>query len=141
MTKSFFYEDLEPGMEASLSKTITDADIRAFADVTGDHNPIHLDADYAAKTPFKMRVAHGMLTGGLLSAIFGTILPGPGAVYVSQTLNFRAPVLLGDTVVARVRVTELFEAKRRVRFDCACSAAGRLVLSGEAMLIVPARPS
>lgn len=139
--RSYFFEDLEPGMEATLERTITDADIRGFAAVTGDCNPIHLDDDYAIATPFKTRVAHGMLTGGLLSALFGTVMPGPGAIYVSQTLNFRAPVLLGDTVTARVSVMELYAAKRRARFDCACLVGDKLVLTGEAMLIVPGRPA
>jgi 3-hydroxybutyryl-CoA dehydratase len=139
--KTYFFEDLEPGMEATLQRTITDEDIRGFAAVTGDSNPIHLDSDYAAGTPFKVRLAHGMLTGGLLSAVFGTVMPGPGAIYVSQTLNFRAPVMIGDTVTARVRVMELFAAKRRARFDCACLTGDKVVLTGEAMLIVPGRPA
>jgi 3-hydroxybutyryl-CoA dehydratase len=138
--RPYFFEDLEPGLEASLEKTIDESDVMGFAQVTGDTNPVHLDAAYAATTPFKVRVAHGMLTGGLLSAVFGTRMPGPGAIYVSQTLNFRAPVLLGDTVTARVRVTELFAAKRRARFDCLCAVGDKVVLSGDAMLIVPARP-
>ncbi|MFZ4805789.1 MAG: MaoC family dehydratase [Hyphomicrobiaceae bacterium] len=141
MLSSYYFEDLEPGMEARLVKTITEADVIGFATVTGDCNPIHLDPVYAAATPFKSRVAHGMLTGGLLSAVFGTTMPGPGAIYVSQTMNFRAPVMLGDTVTAVVRVVELFGPKRRVRFDCECRVGDKTVLSGEAMLIVPGRPA
>jgi 3-hydroxybutyryl-CoA dehydratase len=138
---SYHFEDIEPGMRASLEKTITEADIRAFAGVTGDSNPVHLDAEYAAATPFKRQVAHGMLTAGMLSAVFGMKLPGPGAIYVSQTLNFRAPVYLGDTVTAEVQAVEIYPARHRVRFDCVCRVADRIVLTGEAMLIVPVRPS
>ena len=91
------------GMEASFAKTVSEADIVAFADVTGDKNPVHLDAEYAAETIFKERIAHGMLSAGYISAVFGMECPGPGAIYVSQTLNFRAPVKIGDAVVAKVR--------------------------------------
>lgn len=139
--KAYHFEDIEVGMEATLLKTVTDKDIVAFAEVTGDKNPVHLDADYAAKTPFKVRIAHGMLTAGYISAVFGMELPGPGAIYVSQTLNFKAPVRIGDKVLAKVRVAELFPAKKRVRFECVCSIEGKPVLEGEAMLMVPGRPA
>jgi 3-hydroxybutyryl-CoA dehydratase len=111
--KSYFFEDLELGMEASVSRTVSEADIVGFADVTGDRNPVHLDADYAARTMFKERIAHGMLTASYISAVFGMELPGPGVIYISQTLNFRAPVKIGDEVVAKVKIAELFPAKRR----------------------------
>ncbi len=136
-----YFEDLELGMEASFAKTVTAADILAFAEITGDWNPVHLDADYAAKTVFREPIAHGMLTAGYISAVFGSEMPGPGSIYVSQTLNFRAPVKIGDEVVAKVRVMELYPAKRRVRFDCACAVAGKIVLEGEAVLMVPGRPA
>jgi len=139
--KTYYFEDLEPGMEASFQKLVTDADITAFAEVTGDKNPVHLDADYAAGTMFKERIAHGMLTASYISAVLGMKLPGPGVIYISQTLNFRAPVKIGQTVTAKVRVAELFPAKRRALFDCICTADGKTVLEGEAMLLVPARPS
>jgi len=135
----YCFEDLEVGMEASFAKTVSEADILAFAEVTGDKNPVHLDAAYAAKTIFKEPIAHGMLTAGYISAVFGMELPGPGAIYVSQTLNFRAPVMIGDRVVAKVRVMELYPAKRRARFECVCSVDGKPVLEGEAVLMVPAR--
>lgn len=135
----YCFEDLEVGMEASFAKTVSEADILAFAEVTGDKNPVHLDAAYAAKTIFKEPIAHGMLTAGYISAVFGMELPGPGAIYVSQTLNFRAPVMIGDRVVAKVRVMELYAAKRRARFECVCSVDGKPVLEGEAVLMVPAR--
>ena len=137
----YHFEDLELGMEASFAKSVSAADILAFAEITGDWNPVHLDADYAAKTVFREPIAHGMLTAGYISAVFGSVLPGPGAIYVSQTLNFRAPVRIGDQVVARVRVMELYPAKRRARFDCVCEVAGKTVLEGEAVLMVPARPA
>lgn len=137
--KTYCFEDLEVGMEASFQRTVTEAHINTYADVTGDKNPVHLDAAFAAKTPFKERIAHGMLTAAYISAVFGMELPGPGAIYVSQTLNFRAPVKIGDVVLAKVRVVELFPAKRRARFECVCSIAGKPVLEGEAVLMVPAR--
>jgi 3-hydroxybutyryl-CoA dehydratase len=137
----YYFEDLELGMEASLAKTVAASDILAFAEITGDWNPVHLDADFAAKTVFREPIAHGMLTAGYISAVFGSAMPGPGAIYVSQTLNFRAPVKVGDRVVASVRVMELYPAKRRVRFDCVCLVEGKTVLEGEAVLLVPARPA
>ena len=135
----YHFEDLEAGMEASFAKTVSEADIFAFAEVTGDKNPVHLDEKYAAGTMFKERIAHGMLTAGYISAVFGMELPGPGAIYVSQTLNFRGPVKIGDRVVAKVRVMELYPAKRRARFECICSVDGKPVLEGEAVLMVPSR--
>lgn len=139
--KSYFFEDLHQGMEASFAKTVSEADIISFADVTGDKNPLHLDPEYAARTIFKQRIAHGMLTAGYISAVFGMELPGPGAIYVSQTLNFKGPVRIGDEVIAKVRLAELFPAKRRARFDCVCTVGGKSVLEGEAILMVPSRPA
>ena len=140
MTRNtYFFEDLELGMEASFQKKVTEADILSFAHISGDKNPVHLDPAYAAKTMFKERIAHGLLTASYISAVFGMEMPGPGAIYVSQTLNFRAPVKIGDTVTAKVKVVELFPAKRRARFECECLVAGKPVLEGEAVLMVPAR--
>ena len=138
--KTYCFEDLELGMEADFQKTVSDSDILSFADVSGDKNPVHLDAGYAAKTMFKERIAHGMLTASYISAVFGMEMPGPGAIYVSQTLNFKAPVKIGDVVTARVKVVELFPQKRRARFECACLVDGKPVLEGEAVLMVPGRP-
>jgi 3-hydroxybutyryl-CoA dehydratase len=135
----YHFEDLEIGMEASFARTVSEADIRAFAEVTGDRNPVHIDPDFAAKTLFKTPIAHGMMTASYISAVFGTELPGPGAIYVSQTLNFRGPVRAGDRVVAKVRVMELYPPKRRARFECVCTVAGKPVLEGEAVLMVPSR--
>lgn len=139
--KTYCFEDLELGMEASVQRKVTEADIVTFANVTGDKNPVHLDPVYASRTIFKERIAHGMLTASYISAVFGMEMPGPGAIYISQTLNFRAPVKIGDVVTAKVRVVELFPAKRRARFDCECLVAGKPVLEGEAVLMVPARPA
>ena len=133
-----FYEDLKIGQEASLSNLVNESVIVAFANVSGDRNPVHLDAAYAAGTMFKERIAHGMLSAAFISAVVGMELPGPGAIYVSQTLNFKAPVKIGDTVVSTVRIVELM-AKRRVRFSTVCTVAGKTVVEGEAVMMVPGR--
>ena len=138
-SRGYVFEDLTVGMEASYVRTVTEADLQAFAAVTGDTNPIHLDAAYAAATPFKERIAHGMLSAGYISAVLGTRLPGPGAIYVSQSLSFRGPVKIGDTVTAHVRLRELVAGKRRAVFDCRCEVGAKTVLEGEAVLMVPAR--
>lgn len=134
-----FFEDLRIGMEASYAREVREEDIVRFAEVTGDANPVHLDEDYAATTKFGGRIAHGALTAGYISAIFGTILPGPGAIYVSQSLNFRRPVRIGDEVVAKARIVELIPEKRRAIFTCDCTVAGKTVLEGEALLMIPSR--
>jgi 3-hydroxybutyryl-CoA dehydratase len=139
--KGVYFEELSLGQEASLAKTVSEADIVAFADISGDRNPVHLDAEYAATTIFKERIAHGMLSAAYISAVFGMKLPGPGAIYISQTLNFKAPVKIGDTVVTTVKVAELISEKRRARFECVCSVNGKPVVQGEAVMMVPARPA
>lgn len=139
--KGVFFEDLRVGQEASLSNTVSEANIVAFAEISGDRNPVHLDAGYAATTMFKERIAHGMLSAAYISAVFGMKLPGPGAIYMSQTLKFKAPVKIGDTVVTTVKVAELMPEKRRARFECVCTVNDKPVIEGEAMLMVPARPA
>jgi 3-hydroxybutyryl-CoA dehydratase len=139
--KSYAFEDLELGQEASMERIVAASDVTSFADVSGDHNPIHIDEAYAAKTMFGGCITHGMLTASYISAVFAMRLPGPGAVYISQTLNFRGPVRVGDKVQTRVTVVELMPARRRARFACECTVAGKPVLSGEAMLMVQARPA
>jgi 3-hydroxybutyryl-CoA dehydratase len=139
--KGVYFEDLKVGEEASLSNTVTQAGIAAFAEISGDKNPVHLDAAYAATTLFKERIAHGMLMAAYISAVFGMKLPGPGAIYISQTLNFKAPVKIGDTVVTTVKVVELIAEKKRARFECVCAVNGKPVVLGEAVLMVPARPA
>lgn len=138
--KTYYFEDLELGMEATVVKTVTMRDIETFAIVSGDHNPVHLDAEYAATTIFKQVIAHGLLTASYISTVFGMKMPGPGAIYVSQSLNFKAPVRVGDEVTARVVVVDLMPAKRRARFDCFCTVNGKTVLDGEAIMMVPPRP-
>jgi 3-hydroxybutyryl-CoA dehydratase len=135
-----YFEDLEVGQEASMSRIVSEADIVAYAALSGDYNPVHLDADFAAKTIFKERIAHGILSAGYISAIFGMKLPGPGAIYISQSLNFRGPVKIDDRVESLVKLVELIPDKKRARFECLCTVAGKPVLTGEAVLMVPARP-
>jgi 3-hydroxybutyryl-CoA dehydratase len=139
--KITYFEDLTVGQEASLSKTVTEADIVSFAEVSGDKNPVHLDAAYAATTMFKERIAHGMLSAAYISAVFGMKLPGPGSIYISQTLNFKAPVKIGDTVVTTVKLVELTPEKKRAKFETVCAVGGKPVLVGEAQLMIPARPA
>ncbi|WP_223880621.1 MaoC family dehydratase [Roseococcus microcysteis] len=135
----FAFEDLSLGQTARFSKTITEADILMFAAVSGDTNPVHIDAEHAAGTMFKQRIAHGMLSAGLISAVLGTRLPGPGTIYMGQTLKFRAPVKIGDTVTAVVEVTALDPAKRRATLSTTCLVGGKPVIEGEATVMVPAR--
>jgi 3-hydroxybutyryl-CoA dehydratase len=139
--RMLFFEDLSVGMTEELRKTIDASDVVGFAEVTGDRNPIHLSEHFAAKTPFGTRIAHGLYTASLISAVLGTRLPGPGAVYISQTLNFRAPVRIGDTVAVEVAVAELVPEKSRARLACTCSVDGEIVLDGEAWVKVPSRES
>jgi 3-hydroxybutyryl-CoA dehydratase len=137
--QGYFIEDLEVGMTADMQKTVCAADITAFAEVTGDRNPVHLSEHYAAKTFFKSRIAHGMLSAGFISAVLGTKLPGPGAIYMSQTLKFLAPVRIGDTVTTTAKVTALDLPRKRAQFHCACEVAGKTVVEGEALVFVPSR--
>jgi len=134
-----YLDELRVGMTASTAKTITEADILLFAAVSTDTNPLHIDADAAAAGPFKQRVAHGMLTAGLISAVLGTRLPGPGSVYLEQTLRFRVPVKIGDTVTAIVEVTDINIDKKRATLKTVCTVAGKTVIDGEATVLVPVR--
>jgi 3-hydroxybutyryl-CoA dehydratase len=137
--QGYFFEDLAVGMEASYTKKITNEDVHAFAELTGDNNPVHLDDAYAAGTMFKQRIAHGMLTASLLSTVLGTKLPGQGCIYLTQTLKFRAPVLIGAEVMATVKITSLDPEKGRAVLATMCSVNGKSVLDGEAMMMVPRR--
>ncbi len=130
-------EEMEIGMNRYVEKTITDRDIELFAEVSTDHNPVHLDDDYARDTIFEGRIAHGMLTAGLISAVIGEQLPGHGSVYLGQSLKFKAPVRPGDRVRAEVTVREIDYAKRRVTLDCLCSIKDKPVLTGEALVLAP----
>lgn len=131
------FEDIRPGMAVSYSQTITDADIKAYAGLSGDHNPVHVSSEYAASSRFGKRIAHGLMSAGFFSALFGMRLPGPGCVYVSQSLNFKRPVYIDDTVVATIKVTSVNAAQRRVFFETVCTARGKVVISGEAEIYIP----
>lgn len=131
------FEDLAIGQSESLMRTVMERDVSLFADLSGDANPIHLCDRYAASTKFGQRIAHGMLTASLVSALLGTKLPGPGAVYLSQTLTFLAPVKIGDVVTARVEIAELVVERRRARLFCECVVDGKAVLEGEAWVALP----
>lgn len=136
---TIYIEDLEIGMERSLRKVITDRDIEMFAEVSTDHNPVHLNDDYAKGTMFKGRIAHGMLTAGLISAVIGEQLPGHGTIYMGQTLKFMAPVRPGEEVLAVVRVSEIDAKRRRVTLETVCSVGDTVVLKGEAQVLAPSR--
>lgn len=136
-----YFDDLRVGMRETYSKHVTASDVTGFAEISGDKNPIHLSEEFAARTPFGGRIAHGILTASLISAVIGTRLPGPGAIYISQTLRFLAPVRIGDTVVTSVEVVELVEKGRRGKLRCECRVGDVLVLEGEAEVKVPARPA
>ncbi len=132
-------EDMEIGMSRSLRKVVTDRDIALFAEVTTDRNPVHLDEDYAQTTMFHGRIAHGMLTAGLISAVIGEQLPGHGAIYLAQSLRFMAPVRPGDQVTAEVIVTAIDHSRRRVTLETRCAVGDTVVLKGEATVLAPSR--
>ncbi len=134
-----YLEDLAVGMSAVYARTVTEADIALFAGVSGDTNPIHFDEEFAQASPFKGRIAHGMLTASLLSTLFGTRLPGPGAIYLAQNLKFKAPVRAGDTVRARVEVDKIEAARKRVHFRCSCHVGDTVVVEGDALMMVARR--
>ncbi len=135
----YFLEDMEVGMTAVYAKTVTEADIVMFAGVSGDTNPVHLDANFARQTAFKGRIAHGMLSASFISAVLGTRLPGPGCIYLSQNLKFRAPVKAGETVTARVTVKDVNRDSKRIVLDTVCTVGDTVVIEGEAKLLVNRR--
>lgn len=130
-------ENIQVGMHASYSQTITDADIKTFAGISGDHNPVHLSDEYAAESRFGKRIAHGFISASFFSALFGTKLPGPGCVYASQNLQFKRPVYIGDTVTATVTVTSIDLKKKMVYFDTLCTVRGKVVIQGVAEIFIP----
>ena len=136
-----FFEDLHLGQTAVYARTLTETDIVLFAGISGDTNPIHINEEFASQTMFSGRIAHGMLTAAFISTVLGTRLPGPGAIYVSQSIRFKAPVRAGDTVVCRATVTDLLPAKKRATFSTVVSVGNKVVLEGEAVLMVPGRPA
>jgi 3-hydroxybutyryl-CoA dehydratase len=135
---NYTYDEITIGQTASFSKLIEEQDIQLFATVSGDVNPVHLDADFAASTPFKERIAHGMLTGAIVSAALAMELPGPGTIYLGQSLRFRLPVKIGDTVTVSLEVTDKRDDKKFVTLDCvATNQAGKVVASGTAEVMAP----
>jgi len=135
----YYFEDIEVGMTDIFGKTVTEADIVMFSGISGDINPVHLNHEFASDTIFEGRIAHGMLTASFISTVIGTKLPGPGCIYVNQSLRFKAPVKAGDTVVARVTVEKLIPEKRFVELQTVCTVADKLVVDGEATIMVPTR--
>jgi 3-hydroxybutyryl-CoA dehydratase len=136
---TLYFEDLREGMRETLMRTVMDDDVLDFARISGDQNPIHLSDSYASQTRFGQRIAHGLYTASLISAVLGTRLPGPGAIYRSQTLHFHAPVKIGDVVTVIVEVAELIAEGRKARLHCEALVDGKVVLDGEALVSVPSR--
>jgi 3-hydroxybutyryl-CoA dehydratase len=139
--QGLYFEDLSVGQSAELTRVASAAAVERFAEVSGDDNPIHLDEAYAAGTSFGGRIAHGLLAGAYISAVLGTRLPGPGAIYLNQSLRFRRPVRLGDAVTARVTVTALDPARAQATLETVCTVAGKVVVEGEAVVLAPRRPA
>lgn len=135
----YHYEELTPGMSAGFAKTITEADIVMFAGASGDNNAVHTNEEFARTTDFKGRIAHGMLTASVISAAIAGRLPGPGTVYLGQSLRFMAPVRPGDTVRATVTVKELFPEKKRVALTTVCKVGDKVVIDGEALVMPTSR--
>lgn len=136
---TIYIDEIEIGMMRELRKTVSDRDIEMFAEVSTDHNPVHMNEAYAQDTLFKGRIAHGMLTAAHVSAVIGEQLPGHGTIYMSQSLKFLAPVRPGDEVHTEVEVIGIEPEKRRVRLDCRCMVDGKVVLSGEATVLASKR--
>jgi 3-hydroxybutyryl-CoA dehydratase len=137
---TYYIEDLKPGMSESFTKTVTERDIALFGEVSGDVNPVHFDENFAKSTIFKGRIAHGVLSASYISTVLGMKMPGPGTIFMSLSTRFRAPVRIGDTVVATCTVREVNAEKRRVIFDCVCKVGDTTVVDGEAMVMAPSRP-
>ena len=138
--RTVYFENMQVGQSESFSHVVSDADIAAFANLSGDHNPLHVDKDYGQASRFGGNIAHGLYTASLFSAILGMRLPGPGAIYLSQSLKFSAPVRPGDTITITVTVRSLTERGRRVTLDCVAKVGDETVLAGEAKVIAPKRP-
>ena len=137
----YYLEDLEIGMSASYAKTISESDVYTFAGISGDNNPIHVNAEYAATTMFKDRIVHGMFSAALISTVAGTRLPGPGAIYVDQEIKFKAPVYIGDTAKATLTVSEIDERRRRVKLKTDVTVGDKVVATGFATLMVDRKPT
>ena len=135
-----YLDDLRVGQSAQMVRTVTEADIVLFAQVSGDNNPVHLDEAFAAQTPFKTRIAHGMLSAAYISAVIGTQLPGPGTIYMQQALRFKRPVKIGDEVTTIATISEIDPVKGRVSIDTVCLVGGKPVIEGEALVMAPRKP-
>ena len=137
--RSYCFEDLIIGMKAEYRRKITQEDVKTFSEISGDINPLHLDETFASRTMFKSRVIHGIYTASMISAVIGTRLPGPGCIYLSQNLKFLKPVRAGEEVIATVTVGALFKDKHRAQMKTECRVDDRIVLSGQALILVPSR--
>ena len=136
---SVYLDELKPGMSASITRTVTERDVQLFGEATGDMNPVHFDEEFAKRTVFRGRAAHGALSIGHISALLGTKLPGDGSIFLSASIVFKTPVRIGDTVVTTATVREI--NGRAVVLDCACKVGDRLVLESEAHVLAPRRPA
>jgi 3-hydroxybutyryl-CoA dehydratase len=136
---SYTIDDLKPGMSAEFTKTVSERDITLFGEVSGDVNPVHFDEVFARTTPFKGRIAHGVLTASYISTVLGMQMPGPGTIFLGLNIRFKAPVRIGDTVIAVCTVRDVIAEKRRVVFDCSCKVNDAVVIEGEATVMPPAR--
>ena len=136
---TLFYEDLEIGQAHETVHTIKEEDITKFAEVSGDYNPLHMDDDFASKTPFGKRIAHGALTASYISGILGNNLPGPGAIFTGLSMRFRRPVYIGDEVTVRAEVSEKNDRGNRVTMKVSCIVNGKRVITGEAQVVAPGR--
>ena len=137
---TYYIDELKPGMSESFTKTVSERDVELFGEISGDVNPVHFDEAFAAKTIFKGRIAHGVLSASYISTVLGMKMPGPGTIFMSVTCRFKAPVRIGDTVTATCTVREVVPEKRRVVFDCVAKVGDTTVIDGEAMVMAPARP-
>ncbi len=137
----YYLEDLTIGQTARYAKTVTEADVILFAGISGDDNPVHINEEFAANTMFKGRIVHGMFSAALISCVLGTRLPGPGAIYIDQQLKFKAPVRIGDTLHAVATVKEIIVEKRRVVLETQCFVKEKMVVDGQATLMVDLRPT
>jgi 3-hydroxybutyryl-CoA dehydratase len=136
----YYIDDLKPGMSERFTKTVSERDIELFGEVSGDVNPVHFDEEFAKTTPFKTRIAHGVLSASYISTVLGMKMPGPGTIFMSLMTRFKAPVRIGDTVTATCTVREVVPEKRRVMFDCVCKVGDTVVVEGEALVMAPALP-
>jgi 3-hydroxybutyryl-CoA dehydratase len=136
----YYIDELKPGMSSSFAKTVSESDVQKFGEVSGDMNPVHFDEEYAKKTLFRGRIAHGVLSASYISTVLGMQMPGPGTIFMNVSCRFRAPVRIGETVTATCTVREVNQEKRRVIFDCVCKVGDKTVVDGEALVMAPERP-